>query len=69
SWTDHSQFFNVSDNQQLSFYMFKDQMPVINSTSKPFGSGSVLTLQWANDEVLSYKRPNYVLGPNPIKTK
>ena len=49
--------------------MFKDQMPVINSTSKPFGAGPVMTLQWANDEVLSYKRPNYVLGPNPIKTK
>lgn len=25
-------------------------------------------MQWANDDILSYKRPNYSLGTNPIKT-
>ena len=68
SWTDHYQFFNINDSQQLSFYIFMDQLPVINSMSKPFGGTSAITVQWANDDILSYKRPNYSLGTNPIKT-
>ncbi len=68
SWTDDYQFFNINDSQQLTFYMFMNQLPIINSESKPFGAAPVMTLQWASDDILSYKRPNYILGTNPIKT-
>ncbi|MFB8736367.1 two-component system activity regulator YycH [Bacillus sp. SL00103] len=41
--------------------MFMDGLPIVNSTKHPFGMTS-LEVQWANDDILNYKRPNYILG-------
>ncbi|MBU8608394.1 two-component system activity regulator YycH [Bacillus pumilus] len=61
SFTDDFQYFGINSNQQLSFNMFMDGLPIVNSTKHPFGMTS-LEVQWANDDILNYKRPNYILG-------
>ena len=61
SFTDSYQYFGINSNQQLSFNMFIDSLPIVNGTKHPFGMTS-LEVQWANDDILNYKRPNYILG-------
>ncbi|MGE6630682.1 two-component system activity regulator YycH [Bacillus sp. NPDC077027] len=61
SFTDDYQYFGINSNQQLSFNMCMDGLPIVNSTKNPFGMTS-LEVQWANDDILNYKRPNYILG-------
>lgn len=70
SWTDDYQFFSLNENQQISFYLYMDQLPVVNSQSQPFGTTSI-DLRWANNDILDYKHPNYVLGANsnPLSKK
>ncbi|NPC94759.1 hypothetical protein HOO54_21660 [Bacillus sp. WMMC1349] len=70
SWTDDYQFLSLSENQQVSFNMFMDQMPVVDSQTQPFGTTSI-DIRWANNDILDYKHPTYVLGANasPLSKK
>ncbi|MCI4127756.1 YycH family regulatory protein [Bacillus haynesii] len=63
SWTDDYQFFGLNENQQINFNLFMDQLPVVNSQNQPFGTTSI-ELRWANNDILDYKHPTYVLGAN-----
>ena len=70
SWTDDYQFFGLNENQQINFNLFMDQLPVVNSQNQPFGTTSI-ELRWANNDILDYKHPTYVLGANanPVSKK
>ncbi|OJT70574.1 YycH family regulatory protein [Bacillus licheniformis] len=70
SWTDDYQFFGLNENQQINFNLFMDQLPVVYSQNQPFGTTSI-ELRWANNDILDYKHPTYVLGANanPVSKK
>ncbi|AJO20749.1 two-component system activity regulator YycH [Bacillus paralicheniformis] len=70
SWTDDYQFFGLNENQQINFNLFMDQLPVVNSQNQPFGT-TAIELRWANNDILDYKHPTYVLGANanPVSKK
>ncbi|MBD1379835.1 YycH family regulatory protein [Metabacillus arenae] len=66
-WTDNYKFFHINGNQEVTFNLNVDSLPVFESKEQPYHP-TTIRQRWGSVEISNYHRPTYKLGNNAFET-